>query len=855
MPRRCTPPVCALAALLTALLAVPLAASADPVPQAPLAGAEEVAATVRTAPGRLPQLAYQLAGKQQVLPLEHTAVFAELTGFVARVDVVQTYHNPAEAPIEAIYTFPLPENAAVDDMRIRIGERIIRAEIRKRAEAKAEYEAAKANGHTAALLEQERPNIFTQSVANIAPGESIEVSISYVQPLTHDNGRYEWVFPMVVGPRFIPGNATGKHGPGWALDTDEVDDASRITPPILGAGTRSKHDIDVEVIVDPGLLIEDIGVPTHDVDATAHADGTMQLRLSPADRIPNRDFVLRYAVPGDGIEATHFAAPDADGPGGTVSLLVQPPARAEAPAPREVVFVVDVSGSMSGAPLAQAKAAMRRALRGLSPDDTFNVYTFSGGTARAFEAMHPGNADNIERALRFIENARAGGGTYLANAVDRALSPPVEAGRDRFVVFLTDGYVGNERAIFGGAEALVAAQKRNKRRARVFAMGIGSSVNRHLIDGLSTAGDGAALYVTLSETPDEAVDRFWRMVDTPILTDIHVDWGALAVDAVEPATLPDLLASRPLVVLARYGAPGRGVVTVRGKARGKDVAIPIEVELPARVADGAGRALPTLWARARVETLSRRLWRGHDAQAVEDITALGLRHRIVTEYTSFIAVDTSRVVGDGKPNTVVQPVEAPLGVDPKPAGAVLGGRIHIDSVPGTPPGFTGDGSVGYWPNAVVARVSGSGGGGIGVGGLGTIGTGGGYGRGASRFGVRPPAVPKVVPGTPMVRGALDKNIIRRVIRRHRNAQRACYEQALAKDPTLAGTVRIKFVIDPNGAVTTAEVVDDTLADDAVGKCVAENAKRWVFPAPKGGGVVVVTYPFRFDGGDRATENK
>lgn len=804
---------------------------------APLPGAEAIAARVRTAPGRLPQLAFKPVADEPArpLPLDKTRVFAELVGFVARVDVVQVYRNPSKTPIEAIYTFPLPENAAVDDMTIRIGERVIRAEIRKREEAKAEYEEAKRAGHTAALLEQERPNIFTQSVANIAPGEAIEVSIRYVQHLTHDQGSYEWVFPMVVGPRFIPGAPTGKGGVGWSPDTDEVGDASRITPPILGAGRRSGHTIEVEVVVDAGFAISDFAVPTHDVHVSSHDDGSMQVRLKAADRIPNRDFVLRYRVDGPETRAASFAAmgPGEHGPdGGVVSVVVQPPRLKASPAAREVIFVVDISGSMWGAPIAQAKAAMRRALRGLGPDDSFNVHTFAGATAKAFAGLRPGNAENIEQALRFIEQAQAGGGTHLADAVEAALSPEVEAGRDRFVVFLTDGYVGNEDAIFGAAERLVASQKKRKRRARVFGMGVGSSVNRNLIEGLAKAGDGAAMYVLLDETPDASVDRFWRMIDEPILTDVRVEWGGLDVSDVEPSTMPDLLATRPLVVLAKYSKAGVGTVMVRGRVNGKEVALPVAVSLPAKAGDGLrGAALPSLWARARVETLSRRLWQGHDAEAVEAITALGLKYRLVTAYTSFVAVDRSRVVGDGKPTTVVQPVEAPLGVEASmaaPAAAVVGG-VGLGLI-GT---GSGGGGMGY--------------GGIGMGSVGTMGRGAGSGSGRA-LKLRAAPKPAVRMGQTTVQGSLDKAIIQRVVRRHQNAVRFCYEQGLKRNPAMAGKVVVKWTVAADGKVVAVAVSETTLKDVAVESCVVDQVRKWLFPKPGGGGVVVVSYPFLFQPG-------
>lgn len=829
---------------------------AAPVGETPAEMSPEALAAVRavrTAPGRIPQLMVAVDGagddaKELPLPLEKTRVFAELTGYVARVDVVQTYENPFAEPIEAVYTFPLPENSAVDDFSMRIADRIIRGEIQKRADAKKTYEAAKSKGHTAALLEQERPNIFTQSVANIAPGESIEVTIRYVQHLTFDAGTYEFVFPMVVGPRFMPGSPTGHSGTGWSPDTSEVSDASRISPPVVGAGMRSGHDIELEVLVDSGLPLIDVQTPTHAVDARSDADGTMTVRLSEGDRIPNRDFVLRYAVGGAVPQATAFAAPGPEGEPGVVSLMVQPP-QLDVDAlvgPREVVFVIDISGSMHGVPLAQAKAAMRRALRRLAPDDTFNVHTFAGRSAKAFDTPRPANETNLQSALSFVEKARAGGGTYLADAVQQALGD-VGEGRHRYVVFLTDGYVGNEQQIFGQAEALVAAQQRAGRKARVFGMGIGSSVNRHLIDGLARAGDGAAMYVGIDEDPDRAVDRFYRGIDHPVLTDVTIDWGDLAVKAVEPAVLPDVLATAPLVVLAQYAKAGAGVVTVRGKLDGKDLALPVKVELPAAkgklgqwaqaVDPRKASALPSLWARAQVETLSRRLWRGHDALAVEEITNLGLKYRLVTAYTSFVAVDRSRVVGDGKPQTVVQPVEAPAGVNMATAAPMA--VMH---------GAASGGSAGFGGMAISG--AGRGGGGfaearIGVGSLGTRGGGVGYGRGTLVGKAKKKAAPKVIPGKPVVLGGIDKEIIRRVIRRHRAQYRYCYQKQLQKQPTLNGKVKLKLIIGPDGKVQQAVVVDSTLKSEPVEQCLASRAKRWVFPASKSAGMVVVTYPFIF----------
>jgi len=799
----------------------------------------KIARDVHTAPGRLPQLEVTLDGKKVPLPLRHTQVFAELSGEVARVDVVQTYKNDHHRAIEAVYVFPLPENSAVDDLKIEVGGRVIVAEIQKRADARRTYEDARRTGHTAALLEQERPNIFTQSVANIPPGEEVKIMVRFVQQLTYSAGEYEWVFPMVVGPRFIPGNPVGRQGVGWSQDTDEVPDASRITPPIVGAGVRSGHDIELEVLVDAPLPIDDLQTPTHDVDAVSEGDGQLRLTLSKADELPNRDFVLRYRVAG---EAPVVAvAAHKEGDDGFLTLQVQPPRlKTDTVGQRELIFVVDVSGSMGGRPLSLAKEAARLAIGQLGPEDTFNVYTFAGQTSRAFAAPRPANDENIKTSLGFVNAALAGGGTFLADAVDEALRPSVEKGRDRYVVFLTDGYVGNEDAIFARARDLVAATERRGQRARVFVLGSGSSVNHHLVTGLAEAGKGLGLTMTLAEDPADAVRRLYRMVGQPVVRDVVIDWGGLAVEDVYPTSLPDLLADRPLVVHARYTGSGTAQIKVRGVTDDGPVELPLAVTLPE--ASKRFPATPTLWARARVAELEKRLWDGPDQQAIDLIEETGLEHRIVTAYTSFVAVDRSRTVGDGTGPTVVQPVEAADGVDMEaaaPVSALMGSDYSIGA---TGTGFGGGGQA------------------FGMGGLGLRGSGGGramaldgeasravngvaFGRAHSADG--PARAVRVVPGMPNITGALDREIIRRVIRMHRAESQYCYEKTLLVDATLAGRLVLKFTIGPKGQVLKAEVTED-LKRKEVGACLVEKVKRWTFPTPPGGGVVEVSYPFLFE---------
>jgi outer membrane protein OmpA-like peptidoglycan-associated protein/Mg-chelatase subunit ChlD len=627
-----------------------------------------------TDPGELPEL--RVAGEEKAkLPLDHTHVKASLFGFVAEVEVTQTFENPHESPIEVVYVFPLPENSAVSAMKMRIGKRVIHAKIDERTHARHRYEEAKEQGKTAALLEQERANIFTQSVANIAPHEKIDVAIRYFQDLSYDAGWYEFVFPMVVGPRFIPGNPTdaAPKGTGTYADTDRVPDASRITPPVLGKGQRSGHDISLELVAHTALPVRDVAVPTHDIVSHVPADGSLELALAEKESIPNRDFVLRYRVAGKEPLASLVTA--GDDAGGYFALSVQPPELdvEGLVGRREIIFVVDVSGSMFGVPLALCKTAMRRAIAQLRPVDTFNVLTFSGATAKAFPSVRPANAESIAAALAFLGAAQAGGGTMLDDAVREALSPDVASGRHRYVFFLTDGYVGGDDEIITGSRELVAALAKRGQKARVFSFGVGSSVNRNLLDGLATAGNGIAVYATTREDPAHAVDQFYRYIDSPVLTDVKVAWGDLGASEVYPAAVPDLFASHPVILHGRYRSVPQGPITVRAHVGEREITVPVTVH---HVLDGAkGGVLGQLWARAKVEDIEEAGWLGERPNAAAEITELGLEHSLVTAYTSFVAIDDSRVVGDGHPGQIVQPVEVPEGVDGSMAGARPGAPV------------------------------------------------------------------------------------------------------------------------------------------------------------------------------------
>ena len=589
-------------------------------------------------------------------PLQHTAVDARISGFLSRVTVQQRFMNPFEEKIEAVYTFPLPNRAAVDDMTIRIGERTVKGKIKRREEARQIYEQARDAGKIAALLDQERPNIFTQAVANIRPGEEILVEISYVETLRYEEGSYEFSFPTVVGPRYMPGAETGRSGGGWSPDTSEVPDASKISPPTTPPDTRAGHDLSIQVELDAGVAIRGVASKTHEVLVERPGESRALVRLKKKAVLPNKDFVLRYDVAGGEISdalLTHH-----DERGGFFTMILQPPKRvtAEDVAPKELVFVLDTSGSMSGFPIEKAKETMKLAIEGLYPRDTFNLITFAGQTRVLFTEPVPATAANLEQAQRFLASRSGGGGTEMMTAIRTALAPSDSAEHVRIVCFMTDGYIGNDMAILG------EIQKHTN--ARVFSFGIGSSVNRFLLDRMAEVSRGEVEYVALTDDGSAAARRFHERIRNPLLTDIELDFGDLPVTDVLPKRIPDLFSAKPVVVTGRYTGAAHGAVRLKGKMSGQAFSRKMPVRFSAD--EGSADQLATLWARRKITNLMNNNWdaaqRRSPNEIAEQVTQLGLAYRLMTQYTSFVAVEETIVTEGGKPRRVDVPVEMPSGV-------------------------------------------------------------------------------------------------------------------------------------------------------------------------------------------------
>lgn len=590
------------------------------------------------------------------VPLKHTNVKAEISGFLARVKVQQEFVNNFSEPIEAVYTFPLSQDSAVDDMTMTIGSRTIKGKILKREEARKVYENAKSRGQTASLLDQERPNIFTQSVANILPNEKIVIEISYVETLKYEDGSYEFVFPMVVGPRYIPGNSTGKTGDGLSLDTTQVPDASKITP--MPANGRAGHDISIEVNLDAGVPIEQIRSTLHHVETQNLSPNNAKITLKNETTIPNKDFILKYDVTGKKIEDAILTHRGKNG--GFFTMILQPPDKftTDEITPKEIVFVLDTSGSMSGFPIEKAKEAMKMSLDGLHPHDTFNLITFAGDTHVLFEKPVPATARNLQMAQEFLASRKGGGGTEMMKAIKASLAPSDSQEHLRIVCFMTDGYIGNESGI------LSEIQKHPN--ARVFSFGIGNSVNRFLLDKMAEEGRGEVSYVTLDDDGTQAAKKFYERVRTPILTDISIDWNGLPVANVYPSRLSDLFSAKPVILNGRYTNAARGTIKLKGKISGQIYERHIQVNLPE--IEEKHDVLATLWARQRIDELTSKGYGAANDEAAkkamqDQITNLGLEFRLLTKFTSFVAVEERVVNHSGtNPRKISVPIEMADGV-------------------------------------------------------------------------------------------------------------------------------------------------------------------------------------------------
>lgn len=737
--------------------------------------------------------------EKDTLPLKSTRADVKIAGVVAEVTVTQVYRNQGKKTLEAIYVFPGSTRAAVHAMRMTIGERVVAAEIMERHKARQTYEDAKSQGKTTSLLEQQRPNVFQMNVANILPGDEVKVELKYLELLAARDQVYEFVYPTVVGPRYSNQAAAG------APDTEKW-----VENPYLHQGQAPPYTFGLKVDLNTGVPIAKLSSPSHAVGVRYSGPRAAVITLKDETTGGNKDFVLRYSLAGNQIDTGLLLYPGREE--NFFLLMLEPPKEvaAKAAVPREYIFIVDVSGSMHGFPLDTAKALMRDIISRLKPQDFMNVLLFESGAAVLSESGSlPASQANKEEALAFIQARPGGGGTEILPAFKRALALPRTPNTSRIVVVATDGYVHVEPQLF----ELI---RQNLGAANLFPFGIGTSVNRHLIEGMARAGMGEPFVVLGPGEAAQQAERFRRYIANPVLTQIQVAFPGFSAYEVEPAKVPDLFSLRPITLLGKYrGGPG-GDIVVSGKTAQGDFRQTVKV--------GEGQASPAnsplrlLWARQRIRQLvdAGRLEKG-DATAKE-VTQLGLKYSLMTPYTSFVAVDKIKR-GDGQVVTVKQPLPLPAGV----SDLAVGG--------GGPRGMAwkakaGPGAGSYQSHYLAAREAFD------------AGSSGGGGRGLPPPSPMPlspsgPPAAKVSPTLQVVQvqGQLDPADIKKALEERLAQLTSCGQAARDRGVKLPPEIIFHLALDAAGRVTGPPRLKTPLQDDALGKCLVQALQGLRFPNP------------------------
>ena len=591
------------------------------------------------------------------LPLKETRVDVAVTGVIADVTVRQVYENRGERPLHARYVFPASTRAAVYGMTMTVGEVRIVAKIRERETATREFEAAKQQGKSASLLEQSRPNVFTMKVANVLPGDTIQVELKYTELLVPTDGVYEFVYPTVVGPRYSE-KRESEASPG-----DEF-----VKVPYTHQGEAPRSEFHLAGVISTGVPIQDLSSPSHELMFRANGPSRVDMTLPDAERFSgNRDFILHYRLAGRQIASGLLLYEGRDE--NFFLLMAEPPqvVRQEEVPPREYVFVVDVSGSMHGFPLDTAKKLMGDLVNVLRPSDSFNIVVFADGFETFSQVSVPATRSNLARGLQFLGRKDGGGGTRLQAALERAVAIPRQPAVSRSIVLLTDGYIEAEAAVFDYVRSELDD-------ANFFAFGIGSSVNRFLVEGVARAGLGEPFIVTQPDEAVEAATQLRRYIESPVLTGIDLTFIGFDAYDVEPRKIPDLFASRPIVVFGKWRGEPVGSIEISGRTGLGHYQDSIAVTMD-RV-DASHRALRHLWARTRIAELSDFGPGNPGADRVAEITALGLTYNLLTRYTSFVAVqELVRTSASG--DEVDQPLPLPAGVSDLAVGVTQGSEPEL----------------------------------------------------------------------------------------------------------------------------------------------------------------------------------
>ena len=642
-------------------------------------------------------------GAEFDLPALKTDLNVDIEGDLAAVTVVQTFINPTQEPLHATYLFPMNKDAAVHGMQMEISDEIVEAKIKKIEKAKKIFKKAKKEGKTASLLTQHRPNMFTQKIANLIPGLPIKVTLKYAQTINKVDNEYQLVVPLVVGPRYQPlgsGKAPLVVDQNIAVGVKKVRSDSTYGqweieslpkyPSVFGPNAQFQVDrerVSIKVNIKAGIPITNVYSHTHELDVSG-TEKDKVVTLSEGRTIDNKDFVLNYRLTGKSTQAsilTHRKEKD-----GYFSLLIEPPTAPQNQdiTAREMIFVLDTSGSMSGEPMNASKVFMRHALKTLRPDDYFRIINF-GSTSHEFtNSPIRATQNNLRRGQNHIDSLNANGGTEIAPAIVKAFSSPLINRTLRIVVFLTDGYVSNESAVMQLINEKIKG-------ARIYAFGVGTSVNRYLLSEMGRIGHGFARYIDPTEDSEEGAIKFARTLSSPLLTDISIDWNKLNVSEVTPEIIPDLFSGDSIRIQGKYEGSGLQTIRVNGKVQGREASLPLQVNLPQEnFYDASTSAIPLVWARSKISDYMRQLnAKSNVSNKFSDelkfkVTTLGLDHSLATKWTSFVAV-SRRVVNPQPEMTAEAQVPLPMVKGVKttayPSSAsILGGRKVIKANNNTP---------------------------------------------------------------------------------------------------------------------------------------------------------------------------
>ncbi len=723
------------------------------------------------------------------LPLKATSAAVSISGVIADVKVTQVYKNEGKHALEAIYIFPASTRAAVYAMKMTIGERVINAKIKKRDEARQEYEQAKQQGKSASLLEQQRPNVFQMNVANIMPGDEIKVEMSYTELLVPTDKVYEFSYPTVVGPRY-------SNQPSQAASPSE----KWVQNPYLHQGEAPHYTFDITANIAAGMPIQKLFCTSHKVNVNYSGSSSASIMLDKSEESGgNRDYVLKYRLAGDHVESGLLLYPGERE--NFFLLMLQPPKRvstAQIP-PREYIFIVDVSGSMYGFPLDISKKLLKDLIGNLRPTDKFNVLLFAGGSTLMSEESLPATPENINKAINVIDQQRGGGGTELLPALKRALALPRAEGFSRTMVIATDGYVTVEEEAFD----LIRNSLGN---ANMFAFGIGTSVNRHIIEGMAHVGMGEPFVITRPEEAPAKAEAFRKLIQSPVLTQVKMNFGGFDAYDVEPMSIPDVLADRPVIIFGKWRGKAQGKITLHGISGEEPYADVIEVSKVKPLTTNS--ALQYLWARHRIQVLSDYNMLRPDDERVKEVTNLGLTYNLLTAYTSFVAVDSEVRNKNGKTTTVNQPLPLPEGV----SDYAVGGMMTKSAAP-APMMLRENFSVKDRRETALD-----------------------YAEGAGAPEKKASSTLKI--GEIVVSGGLSREAVRATVQQRIKEVQGCL-QGIA----VQGKLTVKFILNADGTVKGVTVASKQLNNKSAEQCLIGKMRNWRFPPAGGTGGITATVSF------------